>query len=1077
MKKILRLVTTSVLTLTLVACGEASSSVSNGTTTSSSVSSTTSAFANVSTITLSAASDVLTQTMGTQKAVVVQAALNANTNPSLAIEWLVNGTKSNQTGRVFEYTPAAAGTFVITARVGSVVSNALTLNVGAPTFAITGDLKLVGNNRIEITAPGGATVTVANNTVQPSSIYDLAKGIYVIDLKTPLAHGDVATVTLTREGNQPVTKSVTYDLRSVSVDTLLDLGSDRSLGGVADTEIKATSGVYELTRPHTLKAADSTFNDPETDTNRKLFRVSFKSANLDAASVPFKLERVSAPAGAPAFLTLNGQAAVTTNNAAAQILEFDVGSDTLVGDYVYKYTLGVKSVDVTLRVVLPKTGLTFEQETIAVSGVDTKFDVFTETATIGQAISGAKTGVALGADGAYTITKDYLTTQYKQLTFKLDANNYSVPEAFLNNANNPNQLVTNLVGPDNISFMRIAAETNYAQEPLPTVQTIRGFFNDLTVTQRLDKTTPVGTYTYTVRVLQLGVEIDKKEVKIVLQNPVAKIEFVAGQTVKDNPANPANAVTRVVWNSGVNLNYGTFATKPATPADGAFYLSSDFLADGTTAAPAAGALLKYVTNAWTNATNTTVSADGLLASGAATPTVAHLLVDSTRKLLYTAVNSTSTLTAVSDVYTVERPLASATDNKVLSFDLKITNFESPANPAAALADSFTGDASTVKEFLSFGKRYSGPMTLASLNTANTKLAVELGSSTAAATIADRKTSASETYTRVDSATAEATLGGVFAMDVNNLTVLGDYVFTLNLGSLTKQFTVKVVAPAVKVNFSLSPSLVDTAFASATVLTVKDDVYTVNLSAVTSGNAKVRFNLSLDNAKPASGTTFAYKLTRTTPEWSDVTQDVVTFQGTDGTGTNLGTVLVPGLVTVLSKENPAANDTSLNELVITKEGTYKYVLEIAGLTKELTINVLPRPTLTVTKLTYGASDTEAVKFTLTDSHYLVPAAASTANQTVKLTVEGKNLPAIAWYKIQHNTAPVAKTALLTFVDGVATVEFLVNTTANTLSENVAFSLVNTLQNIQIELFDGTATAIGTNKIGEASVRVWYAPVNA
>jgi hypothetical protein len=1071
MKKILRLVTTSVLTLTLVACGEASSSVSSSvsSTPASSVSSVSSAFANVTTVTLTAASDTLTQTMGTQKAVVVQAALNANTNPSLALEWFVNGTKSNQTGRVFEYTPAAAGTFVIEAKVGTVLSNKINVTVGAAAFVVTGDLKLVGNNRIEITAPGGAVVTVANNTVQPTSIYDLAKGIYVIDLKTPLAHGDIATVTLTREGNQPETKLVTYDLRSVSVNTLLDLGDDRSVGGSTvnlDTEIKATSGVYELTRPHTLKAND-TFNDPATATNRKLFRISFKSENLDAASVPFKLERVSAPTGAPAFLTLNGQAAVTTNNAAGQFLEFDVGSDTLVGDYVYKYTLGVKSVDVTLRVVLPKTGLTFEQETIAVSGVNTKFDVFTQTKAIGTAVVGgdAKTGVALGTDGAYTITKDYLTTQYKQLTFKLDANNYSVPEAFLNNANNPNQLVTNLVGPDNISFMRIAAATNYAQEPLPTVQTIRGFYNDLTVTQRFDKTTPVGTYTYTVRVLQLGVEIDKKEVKIVLQNPVAKIEFVAGQTVETTA--PA---TRIVWNSGVQIIHGAIAnvnTLVPTPATNQYFL------DTTTTA----ALNQWSGSAWAVVAGAIHEADGLTSTtaGVVTPAaVDNTLVDTTRKIVYRAVNATSTLTATADVYTIERPLASASDTKALLFDLKITNFESPANPASALADSFTGDASTVKEFLSFGKRYSGPMTLESLNTANTKLAVELGSSTAGATIADRKTSANVTYTRVVSATAEATLAGVFAMDVNNLTVLGDYVFTLNLGSLTKQFTVKVVAPAVKVNFSLSPSLVTTAFASASVLTAKDDVYSVNLSAVSSGNAKVGFNLSLENAKPASGTTFAYKLTRSTPDWSDVTQDVVTFSGTNGTGTNLGTVLVPGLVTVLNKENPAANDTSLNELVISKEGTYKYVLEIAGQTKELTINVLPRPTLTVTKLTYGSSDTEAVKFTLTDSHYLVPAAAASADQTVKLTVEGKNLPAVAWYKIQHNTAPVAKTALLTFVNGVATVEFLIDITAGTSTENVTFAANDTIQNIGIELFDGTATAIGTNKIGEATVRVWYAP---
>ena len=204
--------------------------------------------------------------------------------------------------------------------------------------------------------------------------------------------------------------------------------------------------------------------------------------------------------------------------------------------------------------------------------------------------------------------------------------------------------------------MRIAAATNYAQEPLPTVQTIRGFFNDLTVTQRFDKTTPVGTYTYTVRVLQLGVEIDKKEVKIVLQNPVAKIEFVAGQTVETNASTPA---TRVVWNSGVQIAHGAIADVNIlvpTPALNQYFLN-------TTPSPA-------VLNQWTGsplalapvAGTVILEADGLTSAtaGVVTPAaVDNTLVDTTRKIVYRAVNSISPLTATADVYTIDRPLASA----------------------------------------------------------------------------------------------------------------------------------------------------------------------------------------------------------------------------------------------------------------------------------------------------------------------------------------------------------------------------------------------------------------------------------
>jgi hypothetical protein len=295
-----------------VACGEASSSVStSGTTTSSSVSSPTSAFAAVSTITLSAATDVLTQTMGTQKAVVVQAALNANTNPSLAIEWLVNGTKSNQTGRVFEYTPAAAGTFVITARVGSVVSNALTLTVGAAELVITGDVKVVANNKIEITAPGGATVAVTNNEVLATSFYDLAKGIYVIDLKTALTQGGTSTVTLTRGDLAPVSKAFTFDTRKLAETVTLSGGS----------ALKAeTDGSFKITKPHVLLPGA---NRAENETENT-YVISFAATNLGSANaVNFDFKTVSVPTGGATIAASLGQRIVGT--AAAS----DAGSFSL----------------------------------------------------------------------------------------------------------------------------------------------------------------------------------------------------------------------------------------------------------------------------------------------------------------------------------------------------------------------------------------------------------------------------------------------------------------------------------------------------------------------------------------------------------------------------------------------------------------------------------------------------------------------------------------------------------------------------------------------------------------------------
>jgi hypothetical protein len=79
------------------------------------------------------------------------------------------------------------------------------------------------------------------------------------------------------------------------------------------------------------------------------------------------------------------------------------------------------------------------------------------------------------------------------------------------------------------------------------------------------------------------------------------------------------------------------------------------------------------------------------------------------------------------VYVIEKPIAQTLDTRTIFFDLKVTNFESPVAPAAALASSFTGEESVKKELLTFVKTVSGPGILpnAAFNTANTKVAIEL----------------------------------------------------------------------------------------------------------------------------------------------------------------------------------------------------------------------------------------------------------------------------------------------------------------------------------------------------------------
>jgi hypothetical protein len=590
MKKILRLVTTSVLTLTLVACGEASSSVStSGTQTSSSVSSAVSNFANVSTITLSAATDVLTQTMGTQKAVVVQAALNANTNPSLALEWFVNGTKSNQTGRVFEYTPAAAGTFVIEAKSGSVLSNKISLTVGLPEFAITGEIKVVDASNLEITAPGGATVAVTNNTVEPASFYDLTKGVYVVKLKTAIVQGGTATVTLTREGNAPISKLVTFDTRKLEI--------DKVLVDTVDAVAKLVGTVYEVERPYILNATGD-INANTTLTGKDTIKVTFKSTNLATAAgafAAFKIQRLAAPAGAPAYVTQEGQIAVGATDAGGRFVEFDIDNASPAGDYEFELTLNGLSRKVTIRVIEPKAELVLNEKIKATDGKDYSL-IYTQAGT-GHADAGKSFGVVPTAAGIYEITKDFLLNANgnKTFTFTAFADNIPVPANLLGtvalpNNSSPNQLSVGLVGPAAASFMRVESGITQTALPnpiafrnsVPNTLTVGPNSTGLVVSQIVDSTTPVGDYVYTVRVAQLGVELLTKTVTVRISNPAPKLTMTATTTDASNLVwNDVLSVANVATNNNLFVGISRTGLLVPTPSAATANMVVRITANGT----------------------------------------------------------------------------------------------------------------------------------------------------------------------------------------------------------------------------------------------------------------------------------------------------------------------------------------------------------------------------------------------------------------------------------------------------------------------------------------------------------------
>jgi hypothetical protein len=548
MKKILRLVTTSVLTLTLVACGEASSSVSNGTNTSSSVSSVSSAYANVTSVTLSAATATLTQVTGSQKRVSVTASLNANTNPNLALEWYVNGVKQAQTGRIFDFTPTEVGSFAITAKVGNVASNTLTVNLGLPTLSIT-STKFVEANQLELVASPGAVVSLVGAELDDSSYYDLKNGKYVLNLKKDLVQGASVTVSLERAGFTKLTQAVVYDTRVFLLDevnlTVPELATA--------TELVAEGGVFKIVRPF----------DAGEQYNKK-YSVSFESENLSSSE--YKTE-VSVPTGA-AVIPSSSEIVDSPSTK-----EFVITSLTTLGLYTHKFTFGTKVVEVKVEVVEAKptvdlitdetwvannypVGGAFNEYQLSFGLDDNKDKAFDTPSEVKY--------LAPSNDGSYTIVRPLETFGTKEylLTFGFVAKNFTKPE-FINN-----QWNIEIAGPSSLSttvgtlFSGIETTSSSANTTNVTDHNLKNFngaasttggsVNTSAVTdvyQFIDSTSPLGTYTFKITAGTTGNLVTKNVVvNLVAPTPVLDFNLVSFTSF-------ASPVTRVLEVNQISNTY------------------------------------------------------------------------------------------------------------------------------------------------------------------------------------------------------------------------------------------------------------------------------------------------------------------------------------------------------------------------------------------------------------------------------------------------------------------------------------------------------------------------------------------
>jgi hypothetical protein len=515
-----------------VACGEASATSSTNSATTSSVTSVSSAYANVTSVNLSAASNLLTQTLGTLKTVTVTAVLNANTNPNLAVEWFVNGVKQQQTGRVLDYTPTAAGAFAVTARVGNVSSNVLTVNVGLPTINIT-KTEFVTSRQLALTADAGANVTVVGAKLEDSSYFDLKTGRYILNFESPVEQGTNLTVRLERPGFGVKVEQVLFDTRQFTTDTVeLLTGSGLTL----------VNGTYQVTRPYDAGAQYA-----------KVLEVTFNQKNILSTlkSQEFKVATV-VPTGATAV------APSTTLITELGTQQITINSNTVLGLYTFTYELGGKTQVVRLQVneakpeIVTSEAFTDEEYFNTITGELIPFGVALETVVEGD--EEEYTYVPTDSTGVFLVEKPFASTlNTKTLIVDFVARNF-VADDFLDN-----QYTVNLFGPSaNTSgitqlFAGIELEDTEAaglnNDDLSTNNTFEAFNGQLLttggalrtsangrVTQIIDRGTPVGDYTFTVTAGQPGKEITK-DIKVRISEPKAEIIFDIQELVSENNVN------------------------------------------------------------------------------------------------------------------------------------------------------------------------------------------------------------------------------------------------------------------------------------------------------------------------------------------------------------------------------------------------------------------------------------------------------------------------------------------------------------------------------------------------------------
>ena len=438
-------------------------------------------------------SSSLNQFIGLTSRVVFNATLNQGASNTTSIEWFVDNEKSlTQSGLSFEFFPNAVKSYSIQAKVGAVVSNTLTINVGLPKFNLV-SVEASTNNQINIKADSGITFSIAGLTIASSSVYNFANQIYTLNLLTPMIQGNTYNITASKSGFESTIFPFLYETRKLTVASIFYKGLKVS---------PSANGTYDIQKPFTGAPSQN-------------YTISLQHTNLEGTNVPISIV-TNVPSGATAISPY--QAAITVQKGINITRDYSLSSASEPG--IYSHNISISNVVLVVRIVVsnptPSLALTTPvvYDLAATSGGGTPLASPFALDGDGDYLKDVVTPNSLGQ---YIVTRPYNGSAY-ELTFVLMADNFPTPLGFPAGSN-PYNIIAGLNGPSG-GVMYYGSTVNTLATTYPFRESTG---NNYRISQYIDNKTNLGTYTYSFTATGFNLNITRT-VTVVIREFTPEIE-------------------------------------------------------------------------------------------------------------------------------------------------------------------------------------------------------------------------------------------------------------------------------------------------------------------------------------------------------------------------------------------------------------------------------------------------------------------------------------------------------------------------------------------------------------------------